>query len=181
MCLSLSNWTSLEKVILQGIKIWWKWKSESISHVRLCDLMDCSLPGSSVHGILQARVLEWVAVPFSRGSSWPRNRSQDSCIADDSLPSEPPRKPQRRGDQTQYRAPTVLPTALLQSSGWLFLIVMVTSTLFLSSLISALSLHSQSMTYLLYLEREQKSLAGQFLNFPKLKPECDNISRTVLE
>ena len=39
------------------------------SHVRLCDPMDCSLPGSSVHGILQARILEWVAIPFSRGSS----------------------------------------------------------------------------------------------------------------
>ena len=35
----------------------------------LCDLMDCSPPGSSVHGILQARILEWVAIPFSRGSS----------------------------------------------------------------------------------------------------------------
>ena len=36
----------------------------------LCDSMDCSPPGSSVHGILQARILEWVARPFSRGSSW---------------------------------------------------------------------------------------------------------------
>ena len=36
----------------------------------LCDPMDCGLPGSSVHGILQARILEWVAVPFSRGSFW---------------------------------------------------------------------------------------------------------------
>ena len=35
----------------------------------LCDSMDCSLPGSSVHGFLQARILEWVAVSFSRGSS----------------------------------------------------------------------------------------------------------------
>ena len=35
----------------------------------LCDPMDCSLPDSSVHGILQARILEWVAIPFSRGSS----------------------------------------------------------------------------------------------------------------
>ena len=35
----------------------------------LCDPMDCSTPGSSVHGILQARILEWVAIPFSRGSS----------------------------------------------------------------------------------------------------------------
>ena len=39
----------------------------------LCDSMDCSLPGSSVHGILQARILEWVAIPFSRGSSQPRD------------------------------------------------------------------------------------------------------------
>ena len=38
------------------------------SCLTLCDPMDCSLPGSSVHGILQARILEWVAIPFSRGS-----------------------------------------------------------------------------------------------------------------
>ena len=43
--------------------------------------MDCSLPGSSVHGIFQARVLEWVAISFSRGSSQPRNWTQVSCIA----------------------------------------------------------------------------------------------------
>ena len=46
-----------------------------------CDSMDCSLPGSSVHGILQVRILEWVAISFSRGSSQPRNRTQVSCIA----------------------------------------------------------------------------------------------------
>ena len=39
----------------------------------LCDPMDCSLSGSSVHGIFQARVLEWIAISFSRGSSQPRN------------------------------------------------------------------------------------------------------------
>ena len=47
----------------------------------LCDPMDCSLPASSVHGILQARILEWVAIPFSRGSSWPRNWTWVSHIA----------------------------------------------------------------------------------------------------
>ena len=47
----------------------------------LCDPMDCSLPGSSVHGILQARILEWVAISFSGGSSWPRDWSLVSCIA----------------------------------------------------------------------------------------------------
>ena len=40
-----------------------------------------SLPGSSVHGIFQARILEWVAIPFSRGSSWPRDQTWVSCIA----------------------------------------------------------------------------------------------------
>ena len=39
------------------------------SRVSLCNPMDCSPPGLSVHGILQARILEWVAMPFSRGSS----------------------------------------------------------------------------------------------------------------
>ena len=47
----------------------------------LCDHMDCSSPGSSVHGILQARILEWGAIPFSRGPSWPRDQTQVSCIA----------------------------------------------------------------------------------------------------
>ena len=47
----------------------------------LCNAMDCSLPGSSVHGILQARILEWVAVPFSRVSSQLRDRTQVSLIA----------------------------------------------------------------------------------------------------
>ena len=44
--------------------------------------MDYSLPGSSVHGILQAKILEWVAIPFSRGSSRPRDRTQVYRIAD---------------------------------------------------------------------------------------------------
>ena len=47
----------------------------------LCDPMDCSPPGSSVHGILQARILEWVAIPFSRGSYQPRNPTRVSCFA----------------------------------------------------------------------------------------------------
>jgi len=47
----------------------------------LCNPMDYSPPGSSVHGILQTRILEWVAVPFSRGFSRPRDRTQVSCIA----------------------------------------------------------------------------------------------------
>ena len=46
----------------------------------LWDFMDCSPPGSSVHGILQSRILEWVAMPSSRGSSQPRGQTQVSCM-----------------------------------------------------------------------------------------------------
>ena len=48
----------------------------------LCDPVDCSPPASSVHRLLQARILEWAAVPFSRGSSRPRDQTQVSRIAD---------------------------------------------------------------------------------------------------
>jgi len=51
------------------------------SHVRLCDPMDCSQPGFSVHRILQARILEWVAMPSSRGSSQPRDQTLVSYIS----------------------------------------------------------------------------------------------------
>ena len=63
------------------------------SCLTLCDPMDCSPPGSSVHGILQARILEWVAFPFSRGSSQPRDETQVSCIAGGFFTAEPPGKP----------------------------------------------------------------------------------------
>ena len=45
------------------------------------DPMDCRPPGFSVHGIFQARILEWVAISFSRGSSWPRDQTHIFCIA----------------------------------------------------------------------------------------------------
>ena len=47
----------------------------------LCSPMDCNPSGSSVHGILQARILRWVAIPFSRESSWSRDQTQASCTA----------------------------------------------------------------------------------------------------
>ena len=51
------------------------------SCLTLCNPVDCSLPVSSVCGISQARILEWVAISFSRGSSWPRDRTWVSCTA----------------------------------------------------------------------------------------------------
>ena len=66
--------------LLQCVKV----KSES-EVAQLCltlgDPMDCSLPGSSVHEILQTRILEWVAISFSRGSFQPRDRTRVSCVS----------------------------------------------------------------------------------------------------
>ena len=62
----------------------WPW-AESKFKFQLCpilrDPVDCSPPGSSVHGIPQARILEWIAIPFSRDSSQPMDQTQVSCIA----------------------------------------------------------------------------------------------------
>ena len=55
-----------------------------------CDSMDCSPPGSSVHGISQARILEWVAISFSRGSSYPGMESRSPALAGGLFASEPP-------------------------------------------------------------------------------------------
>ena len=65
------GWTQLKQMSIPNV---WKWKS--LGRVWLCDPMDYT-----VHGILQARILEWVAVPFSRGSSQPRDWTQVSCLA----------------------------------------------------------------------------------------------------
>ena len=62
------------------LSLWKKSGSVNCSILTLCDTMECCLPGSSGHGILQARILEWVAMPFSRGSFWPRDQTQVSCI-----------------------------------------------------------------------------------------------------
>ena len=61
----------------------------------LCDPMDSSLPGSSVQGILQERVLEWVAISFSRGSSQNRDPTSSPTLQADSLPSESPENPKQ--------------------------------------------------------------------------------------
>ena len=77
------GWRSLAGYI-QSEK--WKWKL--LSPVWLCDPMDCTF-----HGILQARILEWVAFSFSRGSSQPSDWTQIPTLQVDSLPAEPQWKP----------------------------------------------------------------------------------------
>ena len=73
--------------------------AESLGKLKKCltlyDLMDCSLPGSSVHRILQASILEWIAVPFFRESSLPRDRTWVFCIAGGFFTVCPPGKPSR--------------------------------------------------------------------------------------
>ena len=67
------------------------WVSKSC--LTLLNSMDYSPPGSSVHGIPQAKILEWVAISFSRESSWPRNQTLISCTAGIFFTTEPPGKP----------------------------------------------------------------------------------------
>ena len=71
MILLLPRWQSLPDLCVLSC----------FGHVWLCNPMDCSAPGSSVHGILQARILDWVSISFSRGSSLPRDGSSFSCIS----------------------------------------------------------------------------------------------------
>ena len=69
----------------------------------LRDPMDCSPPGFSVHGILQATILEWVAIPSSRGSSWPRDRTCVFCNSFiDSLPLSHQGSPHFRYNHSQF-------------------------------------------------------------------------------
>ena len=69
--------TELVNMVINFMK---EWKCLSLSHVQLYDPMDSCLPGSLIDGILQARILGWVAIPFSRGSSQPRDQPWVSCI-----------------------------------------------------------------------------------------------------
>ena len=64
-----------------------------LSHARLCDTMDCSPPVSSVQGDSPGQNTGVGSLPFSRGSSRPRDRTQSPQLQADALPSEPPRKP----------------------------------------------------------------------------------------
>ena len=73
--------------------------SSSTECPTLCDPMDCSSPGSSVHGILQACILEWVAIPFSRGSSQPRDWIQVSHLAGRAFTIWDTRKPNVNSSQ----------------------------------------------------------------------------------
>ena len=80
-------WAPLPKIFIKVLCIKAKTRNRLLlllSHSAMsntCELMDCSPPGFSVHGVFQAKILEWVAIPFSRISSQPRDRTQVSRIA----------------------------------------------------------------------------------------------------
>ena len=84
-CQWLNIITSKKDVSPQNTSYILKQKWQSCAHAQpcltLCDAMDCSPPGSSVHGILQARILEWVAISSSRGSSRSRDWTQAACVS----------------------------------------------------------------------------------------------------
>ena len=67
----------------------------------LCDPMDCSLPGSSLHGILQARVLEWVAISFPGDLPDPGIEPGSPTVQADAVTSEPPGKPREQQEKAQ--------------------------------------------------------------------------------
>ena len=63
------------------LTVFWRRSEVAQLCLTLCDPTDCNLPGSSIHGIFQARILEWVAISFSGGSSQPRDRTWVSCTS----------------------------------------------------------------------------------------------------
>ena len=76
--------------------------AQLLSRVRLCNPMDNSLPGSSVHGISQARILEWLAVSFSRETSRLRNWTRVTCLAGRFFITEPPGNPHACIQQAKF-------------------------------------------------------------------------------
>ena len=87
-----NSWLERLSHLCFPVELFLIYMSDSQSCPSLCDPMDCSLPGSFIHVILQARILEWVAISF-RGSSQPRDQTYISCLAGGFFTAEPPGTP----------------------------------------------------------------------------------------
>ena len=105
---------------LQAIPMWGglNWvETVKVSVAQLCptlyDRMDCSPPGSSVLGSLQARILEWLVIPFSRGSSCLRDRTRVSCFAGRFFTTELPGKPESDNEVRKNQASGVTSGSLV--------------------------------------------------------------------
>ena len=85
ICLQVGRWKIIDTILSEHRASSFTWLCVCVlshfSHVWLCDPVNYGPPGSSVHWILQARMLEWIAMPSSRGSSQPRDQTQVCCIA----------------------------------------------------------------------------------------------------
>ena len=110
ICISLGKYLLFREGNHFDMVNWWSEVKVTQSYLTLCHSVD-----NIVHGILQARILEWVAVPFSRGSSQPRDRTQSPTLQADSLPAEPPGKSKNTGVGSLPRLQWIFPT---QASNW---------------------------------------------------------------
>ena len=120
----------------------------------LYDPMDCNPPGSSVHRGLQARILEWVAFPFSRGSSNPGIEPGPPALQVDYLPAEPPGKPKNTGVGSLSLLQQIFPTQELSQD----------------------SLHCRRILYQLSYER----LEGSPLLWASSKKQNDSFEQVLL-
>ena len=97
--------------------------AQSLSSVWLCSPMNCSPPGSSVHGIFQARILEWVAMPSSRGFSQPRDQTQVSCTAGGFFTSRDTREASFIHTQAQVFMESSFVFSLFVSCLWFWIVI----------------------------------------------------------
>ena len=91
--LILRCFETFKKLHQLNIYMWLYWYSVTKSCLTLCDPTDYSLPSSSDHGISQTRILEWFAISFSRGSSWPKDWTHIFLLAGRVFTNEPSGKP----------------------------------------------------------------------------------------
>ena len=85
-------WNQHRFLHLRQVSNFSEWVKVTQLYLTLCDTMDCSPPGSSIHGIFQARILEWVAISFPRGSSSPRDWTTSPTLASRFFTTERPGK-----------------------------------------------------------------------------------------
>ena len=97
---------------------------KSLTGVRLCDPVDYSPPGFSVHGVLQERILEGVTISFSRGSSRPREWTRSPALEADALTSEPPGKPMINLDSVLKNRDITLLTKVCIAKAIVFPVIM---------------------------------------------------------
>ena len=106
----LCNWSKRGQIHLKGCPTSDYLHVSSQSCPTLYNTKDCSPPGSSVHGILQARILEGAVMPSSRGSSQPRIEPRSPTLQEDSLPSKPPGNPKNTGVGSLFLLQGIFPT-----------------------------------------------------------------------